>query len=70
MSEAADGLKATPYRHRDCGGVIVASLDGESCARCGAEITDGLEIAHVDERPWPYDGAKGRARLTGNVGTE
>jgi len=40
----ADALKATPYRHRGCGGVIVASLDGDTCSICGREIASDDEL--------------------------
>ena len=60
------GLKVTPYKHRGCGGVIVASLDGDSCAICGTEIASEDEFYAT--RSWPYDGARGRGRLTGNLG--
>lgn len=66
MSGGEGNVKVTSCKHRACGGPIVASLDGEACSICGTEIRSDDELYEV--RSWPYDGARGRARLTGNVG--
>lgn len=46
-ADAGNGLKATPHYHRRCGGAIVASLDGETCGRCGAEIASDGDLTTI-----------------------
>lgn len=62
-------VKATGYLHRGCGGAVLVSLDGASCARCGAELQEDdwftpgeqprqipgrvPEHLDVDVRAWP-----------------
>ena len=57
-------VDAVPAQGR--GGAIVSALDGEFCSASGTEISD--EDEWYEERPWPYDGPEGQARLTGNLG--
>ena len=39
-SVAGGEAKATPYVHRDCGGPVITSLDGDLCGLCGTELVE------------------------------
>jgi len=63
MSADGNRLKATCYRHRGCGGDIVASLDGESCGTCGAGIASDDEMYEASELPELADASEEDLRL-------
>ena len=63
MSGNGDHLKTAPYYHRGCGGVIVVSLDGESCSTCGAEIAGEDEAVAMVELPEVADASEEDLRL-------